>query len=99
MGKTRRKPFVQKKDRQHGPLDAVSTDTTRPNDPHDLEGNAFLQLVVDAAAGHTQGFPMKRKAEAGAKILQGIRHLELAVGTTVKRYHSDNAKEQRTKKC
>lgn len=54
--------------------------------------------MVDAATVHTQGFLMKRKAEAGAKILQGIRRLELAVGTVVQLYHSNNAKKKQTKK-
>ena len=78
-------------------MDAVSTDTTGPISPADHNGNVYLQLIVDAATGHTQGFPMKKKSEAAAAILKGIRRLEVAVGKTVKRYHSDNAKEQRTK--
>lgn len=78
-------------------LDAVSTDTAVPITPVDLDGTAYLQLIVDSATGHTQLFPMKKKSEAAAEILKGISRLELAVGKTVKRYHSDNAKEQRKK--
>ena len=84
-------------DRHDKALDAVSTDTSGPISPVDYDGNAYLQLIVDAATGHTQGFPLKKKSEAATAILKGIRRLELAVGKTVKRYHSDNAKEKRTK--
>lgn len=58
--------------------------------------NVFLQLFVDAATGHMQGFLMKRSAEAAHNIRKGIWRLELAVGKTFKRYHLDNAKEQWT---
>lgn len=44
------------------------------------------------------GFPLKKKEEAGDAILKGIRKMELIVGSKVKRYHSNSAKEQRTKK-
>lgn len=57
------------------PLHPVSTDTTGPINPPDLKENVFLQLVVDAATGYTQGFPMKRKAEAADVVLKGIRRL------------------------
>ena len=97
IGKAKRKPFKEVIDRTDEALDAVSTDTTGPITPVDHEGNAYLQLLVDAGAGHTKGFPMKKKSEAATAILKGIRRLELAIGKTVKRYHSDNAKEQRTK--
>lgn len=64
-----------------------------------MDENVFLRLVVDAASGHTQRFPMKKKSEEADMILKAIRKLELAVGRTVQIYHSDNAKEHRTKKA
>lgn len=75
----------------------MSTDTTGPITPADLDSNVYLQLIVDAATGHTQGFHVKKKSEEAATILKGIRRLELAFGKLVKIYHSDNAKDQITK--
>lgn len=40
---------------------------------------------------------MKEKSEASSVILKGIRHLKLVVSKSVRRYYSDNAKEQKTK--
>lgn len=91
MRKTKRKPLDKAIHKCEQPLDSVSTNTTGPISPPDSEGNSFFQLVVDTASGHTQGFPMKRKAEAEDAILKGIRKIELAVGPTVKLYRSDNA--------
>lgn len=54
-------------------------------------------MVVVAASGHTKGFPMKKKSDADKGMLQAIKRLELALGKSAKRYHSENAKEQRTK--
>lgn len=42
-------------------LDTVSTDTTGSIKPVDHEGNAYLQLIVDLATDHTQGFTIKKK--------------------------------------
>lgn len=39
---------------------------------------------------------MKKKAEKADVVVKGIRKLELIVVSNVKRYHSDNANEQRT---
>ena len=97
LGKTKRKPFTDVNERNDEALDAVSTDTTGPITPADHEGNIYLQLIVDAATGHTQGFPLKKKNEAANAILKGIRKLELAVGKSIKRYHCNNSKEQITK--
>lgn len=41
---------------------------------------------------------MKKKSEAAKVIRQRIKKLEMDFGKSVKRYHPDNAKEQRTKK-
>lgn len=68
-----------------------------PINPADIDGNVYLQLLVDAATGHTQGFTMKKKSDAPAAKLKGIRRLKVAVGKKVKMHHSDNTKEQRTK--
>ena len=62
------------------PLDAVSTDTTGPINPPDPDGNRYLQLIVEAATGHTQGALMKRKSEASEAILAAIMRLQLALG-------------------
>lgn len=43
------------------------------------------------------GLPNEKKNEVAKVILLDISKLELAVGKTLKRYDSDNAKEQRTK--
>lgn len=45
------------------PLDALSTDTTGQINPPGIKGNIYLQLVVDAASGHTQEFLMKKKTK------------------------------------
>lgn len=58
----------------------------------------MLQLVVDATSGHTQVFPMRKKSETADMILKAISKLELADGGSVKKYHSYNAKKQRSKK-
>lgn len=75
----------------------------------DMEGNVFIQLFVDTATDFIQGFPMKKISEAAEmnylggfkffeyRILKGIHNLELSVGKTVKRHHSDNAKEEHAK--
>lgn len=41
--------------------------------------------------------PNAKKPTAAGAILKGIFKLELSLGKTLERYHSDNAKEQRTK--
>lgn len=59
LGKEKIKPFeANTQDIRHA-IDAVSTDTTGPVTPPDIEGNVYLQLVVDASSGHTKGFPIK----------------------------------------
>ena len=79
IGKAKRKSFAEVKKKDGEALDAVATDTTGPVTPAYHTGNIYLQLIVDAATGHTQGFPMKKKSEAATMILKGIRRLELAV--------------------
>lgn len=60
IGKAKRKPFGNGSTRKEQPLDAVETDTTGPIYPPDVDGNVFLQLVVDVASGHSKGFPCER---------------------------------------
>lgn len=54
VGKGKRKPFNKGKRPEH-PFDEVSTDTTRPISPPDIEGNVILQLFFDGTTGHIQG--------------------------------------------
>lgn len=58
----------------------------------------FIQLMIDGATGHMQGFTMRKKSETADAILKGLRKLYLAVGKKVKGYHADNEKKHRTKK-
>lgn len=69
VGKAKRTPFSDVKDSAKGVLDAVSTNTTRTINPSDIDGNVYLQLLVDAASGNTQVFPMKKTSDAPAAIL------------------------------
>lgn len=97
LGKVRRKPFTEVEAKQIEPLYAVSIDTTGPINLADHNGNVYLQLLVDTTSGFKQGFPIKKKGDAAGVILKSIRRLELSVGTSLKQYNSDNAKEQRKK--
>lgn len=97
-GKAKRAPFPNETTAPRLPLEAVSTETTGPIDPPDLDGNRYLQLIVDAVTGHTTGRLLQKKSEAAAAILAKIRRLHLAIGCTTKHYHSENAKGQRTKR-
>lgn len=83
----KRKPFQNSK-RSEQPLEAVSTDRTGLITLPDLEGSIFMQLQVDGATSHTQGFPIREKAEAADTILDGIRMMNVAVGSKIKRYHT-----------
>ena len=96
LGKSKRAPFPSNNPPPLSPLDAVSTDTTGPITPTDIDGNRYLQIIVDAASGHTTGWPLKKKSEAADAILKTIRQLQTTLGKTVKRYHADNAGEQHT---
>lgn len=97
LEKAKRKLFATVGEKLERPLDAVSTDTTGSIAPPDMEGK-ILQLAVDVASGHTKSSRMKKKQEASDAIFKRIRRLKVAVGKKVKRYHSDKAKEQRTKR-
>lgn len=70
VGKAKKKPFEEGKYIAEEELDVVSIDTTRPITPEDTEGNVYLHLIVDAATGHTQWFPLKKKGEAAAAFLR-----------------------------
>lgn len=71
-------------------LDAVSNNITGSVKPVDIDDNVYLQLIFDAASGYMQGLQLREKRDAGREVLRGIKRLELAVGKTVKRYHTDN---------
>lgn len=95
--KGRSKTILRADGKKEEAPDAVSMDTTWPIAPVGYDGNAYLQLIADSSAGHTQCFPMKKKSEEAAAILKGIRRLEMTLGNTIMRYHSDSTKEQKTK--
>lgn len=96
VGKSKRAPFPPNYSPPTQPLDAISTDTTGPITPSDMDGNRYLQIIVDGATGHTSGQPMKRKSEATQAIMSTIQRLQTTLGKKVKRYHADNAAEQHT---
>lgn len=70
MGKAKRKLFTEIERRDTELLDAVSTDTTGPITPADRDGYIYIQLLVDEATRHTQGFTLRKKSEALAAILK-----------------------------
>lgn len=96
--KAKRKPFKVNNQGPREVLDAVSTDTTGITTPADIDGNVYLQLVVDEASRYTQRLPLTKKSDADRAILQEIKKLELAVGKARKRYNAVNSKDQHTKK-
>lgn len=70
LGNAKRAPFPTNPAPPLQPLEAVSTDTTGPITPADIDGNRYLQIIVDAATGHTTGWPMKQKIDAAEAIMK-----------------------------
>lgn len=74
-------------------LDAISTDTTEPITPADHRGNRYLKLLPDTPTCLKRRKSLPNKHAATKCIQHQIEKLQNDVGTTIKRYHSDNARE------
>ena len=58
-----------------------------------FSGFLYMMLVVDNATGHITGVPLKNKADAANELIKVLKQLQLTLGTTVKRLHSDGGRE------
>lgn len=96
-GKATRAFFKQKHQNRYALLEEVSLDTTGPITPAYIEGNRFIQILVDACLGWTDEKIMRNKREAGKAIMTPLAKLQRTRGVKAKILQTDGASEKNTK--
>lgn len=75
QGKEIRARFKQATQNRYRLLDALSSDEADPITPSDLEGNKYVQLLVDLCSGWSGVLIMKANSEAGIDIMHSLAEI------------------------
>lgn len=93
LGKQHRQPFPTSTSVTHDPLELMHTDLCGPMPVASLGGSNYYLALLDDYTNFSFVFPIRRKSDAAAIIMDTVIMLERQTGYDIKRIRSDNGGE------